>query len=397
MHWCGKIRGPDFSPFGYRLRTVPTGLTDEKDRPEITIIAEPMSEEAIADHSKQALANEDAVLMALRDNPDWSYAQIARHLGWVDDGGNPMKSRVQRAIAVLAADKLVTQSRHGAPWTLTDKGNEAVPQNATPQPGATPTKTTKPETKPPPTDATRQASIDRLAAMRDLDLDPIRKQEAAALGITVPTLNREIKQARFAAAAADAKPTEAAAPPEPALSEAEIDAEIDRIAHLSDAAFLALDRQALAARLHCTRAELIAMRRGKRAARGKRRTKKPADKAPNDPARGRTGGRIGGNAGYGLRYGRILQIRNDDTARYDTQVIAVPPRFNPYRRAIRGGVLTPPLFVSYLNLSLKEAIRRYGTPFPPSAKPSGNASGNEKGGPAARPRTQERRNRHRGT
>ena len=41
MHWCGKIRGPDFSPFGYRLRSVPTGLTDEKGRPEITIIAEP--------------------------------------------------------------------------------------------------------------------------------------------------------------------------------------------------------------------------------------------------------------------------------------------------------------------------------------------------------------------
>ena len=69
LHWCGKIRGPDFSPLGYRLRPVPTGLTDEKDRPEMTIVAEPMSEEAVADHTKQALANEDVVLRALRDHP----------------------------------------------------------------------------------------------------------------------------------------------------------------------------------------------------------------------------------------------------------------------------------------------------------------------------------------
>jgi hypothetical protein len=44
MHWCGKIRGPDFSPLGYRLCPVPTGLIDEKHRQEMTIVAEPMSE-----------------------------------------------------------------------------------------------------------------------------------------------------------------------------------------------------------------------------------------------------------------------------------------------------------------------------------------------------------------
>ena len=76
LHWCGKIRGPDFSPLGYRLRPVPTGLTDEKDRPEMTIIAEPMSEEAVADHTKQALANEDVVLQALRDHPGGRWRRL---------------------------------------------------------------------------------------------------------------------------------------------------------------------------------------------------------------------------------------------------------------------------------------------------------------------------------
>ena len=53
MHWVGKIRGPDFAPLGYRLRPVATGLIDEKNRPEMTIVAEPMSEEAIADHASR--------------------------------------------------------------------------------------------------------------------------------------------------------------------------------------------------------------------------------------------------------------------------------------------------------------------------------------------------------
>ena len=126
MHWQGKIRGPDFSPFGYRLRPVGTGMHDEKDRAEMTIIAEPMSEEAVADHTKEALANEDVVLKSLRDQPGMSYAAIARSAGWVDENDQPMKPRVQRAIRSLAASKLIQQTRTGAPWELTDKGVEAL-------------------------------------------------------------------------------------------------------------------------------------------------------------------------------------------------------------------------------------------------------------------------------
>jgi hypothetical protein len=126
LHWCGKIRGPDFSPLGYRLREVPTGLTDERERPEMTIVAEPMSEEAVIDHTKQALANEDAVLRALRDQPGKSLAQIARDAGWVGEDDTPEKWRVQRALRALAYDKLVQQPRHGAPWELTEKGEKAL-------------------------------------------------------------------------------------------------------------------------------------------------------------------------------------------------------------------------------------------------------------------------------
>jgi AAA domain len=126
LHWQGKIRGPDFSPFGYRLNQVSTGLVDEKKREEMTIIVEPMSEEAVADHAKQAIANEDVVLRALRDHPGRSLALIARDAGWVGEDGNPERWRVQRALRSLAGDKLIQQLRTGAPWKLTDKGKEAL-------------------------------------------------------------------------------------------------------------------------------------------------------------------------------------------------------------------------------------------------------------------------------
>lgn len=125
LHWCGKIRGPDFSAIGYRLRQVPTGMLDEKHRPEMTIVAEPMSEEAVADHSRQTTANENVVLWAVKQHPDWSYAQICRHAGWIDEDQQPMKARVQRAIQTLHDDKLIRRTRKGAPWSLTSIG-EAV-------------------------------------------------------------------------------------------------------------------------------------------------------------------------------------------------------------------------------------------------------------------------------
>jgi hypothetical protein len=108
------------------LRQVPTGLTDKKDRSEMTIIAEPMSEEAVADHTKQAMANEDVVLRALRDQPGRSLAQMARDAGWVDDDDKAERWRVQRAIAALGDDKLIQQTRKGGAWTLTEKGEKVL-------------------------------------------------------------------------------------------------------------------------------------------------------------------------------------------------------------------------------------------------------------------------------
>jgi AAA domain len=129
LHWQGKIRGPDFSAFGYSLRAVPTGLFDEKNRQEMTIVAEPMSEEAVANHAKQTLANEDTVLRSLKEPPDWSHTEIADAAGWHNEDGKPLRARVQRAIRSLADDKLLAQERKGAPWRLTEKGKKFLEED----------------------------------------------------------------------------------------------------------------------------------------------------------------------------------------------------------------------------------------------------------------------------
>lgn len=126
LHWQGKIRGPDFSAFDYKLRTVATGYEDETGEPDLTVIAAPISEEEAANRSQQALMDEDVLLKALRDHPEWSFGVIARELGWLSEADEPMKAKVQRTIHALSADNLVAQARKGAPWKPTKKGLDTL-------------------------------------------------------------------------------------------------------------------------------------------------------------------------------------------------------------------------------------------------------------------------------
>lgn len=126
LHWQGKIRGPDFSPLSYRMRSIATGYRDRRGHPVMTVVAEPMSDDAAAGHARQVLTEEDVVLRALKQHPDWSYAQIAEHAGWLTEGGEPLKSKVHRSVQALAADKLVTQLRKGGRWIVTQKGEKLL-------------------------------------------------------------------------------------------------------------------------------------------------------------------------------------------------------------------------------------------------------------------------------
>lgn len=131
LHWHGKIRGPDFDPLTYALKRVATGRQDRKGRDVSTIIARPIDDLEAAYQVAQTIANEDAVLATLAGHPDWSLADIARHLGWISDKGQPEKWRVQRALKTLSVDNLAKNFR--GKWRVTDTGKkEATKGNANP-------------------------------------------------------------------------------------------------------------------------------------------------------------------------------------------------------------------------------------------------------------------------
>lgn len=122
LHWQDKIRGPDFPPLSYRLRSVPTGLMDEDDVAEFSVVAEPIGEEEAANHAKQNLSNEDALLLAMRTMPDASLAALASHLGWVNDANEPLRAKAQRARVNLEDAGLLDRPRKGAPLRVSKKG-----------------------------------------------------------------------------------------------------------------------------------------------------------------------------------------------------------------------------------------------------------------------------------
>lgn len=124
LHWNGKIRGPDFDPIHFKLKPTQTGIADKKGRDLLTIIAQPIDDYEAHAHAEQAVANEDAVLQMLNDNPNWSWGDIARALNWFDDDGKPQRWLVQRALQTLQADKLVRNFRRK--WTLTDAGLKSL-------------------------------------------------------------------------------------------------------------------------------------------------------------------------------------------------------------------------------------------------------------------------------
>ena len=125
LHWQDKIRGPDFTPINYRLTSTPLdGYLDNFGNPPLSVTASPISEDAVATQAASNLINQNHVLATMRDNPNFSMADIARALSWIDPNGQPQKYKVDRLIKKLAKDKLVFQPRTDGRWMLTPKGKE---------------------------------------------------------------------------------------------------------------------------------------------------------------------------------------------------------------------------------------------------------------------------------
>lgn len=130
LHWHGKIRGPDFDPLIFRLKNIETGRQDKKGRPILTIAAQPIDDMEAANQTAQTIANENAILKILHDNPKWSLSQIAREIGWVADPkagepiGEPQRYKVTRTLQSLSREKLVRKYRKK--WAVTEAGKKAL-------------------------------------------------------------------------------------------------------------------------------------------------------------------------------------------------------------------------------------------------------------------------------
>jgi hypothetical protein len=120
----GKWRGPEFSPFPFKLVTADSDkLVDSKGRKIYTVYAESISNEEQDDIEKQGRSNQDELLQTMLEHPGLSMNELAKKLGWKTVDGRTNKRRVQIDIEALRKSKLVEHRRDGH-YALTSKGEQ---------------------------------------------------------------------------------------------------------------------------------------------------------------------------------------------------------------------------------------------------------------------------------
>jgi hypothetical protein len=130
LHWQGKLRGPDFPPMNFLLRSVThEELRDTKGRLISTVIAEHLSDTAQEEMAKASRWDEDQVLQLIRRNQRASFADVASELRWLGKDGKPNRSKAQRTLGRLQRDKLIKKDR--GRYEITDKGKQALKQEGT--------------------------------------------------------------------------------------------------------------------------------------------------------------------------------------------------------------------------------------------------------------------------
>lgn len=76
-----------------------------------------------------ARGDENRLLAAISAEPDASYAQLARKLGWALKSGEPHKMKIKRAVDKLKQAKLITVERDKP--VITEKGKKALGPSVT--------------------------------------------------------------------------------------------------------------------------------------------------------------------------------------------------------------------------------------------------------------------------
>ena len=125
LYWQTKLRGADFTPINFLLRTVThERLISKTGKLMPTVVASLLTDTAKEEMTKARRNDEDQVLQALDDNPDASFADLAAKLNWLTLKGGPNKSKVQRAVERLHRNKLLNKDRDR--YELTAKGKKTL-------------------------------------------------------------------------------------------------------------------------------------------------------------------------------------------------------------------------------------------------------------------------------
>jgi AAA domain len=126
VHWQGKIRGVDFAPLHFLIKTVThERLKDSKGRLIPTVLSEWISDAAKEEIAKQRVNDEDQLLALIDADPKASQATLALKMGWKLFSGEPHKTKVARCLKALMAAKLIKSTRAGN-YRLTDEGKAAL-------------------------------------------------------------------------------------------------------------------------------------------------------------------------------------------------------------------------------------------------------------------------------
>ena len=134
-----KMRGPGFEPMTLKLESIiTTRLTDIKGRVIPTVRAVVVSSGEEDQQADRLLEDENRVLVQLMYRSDQSLADVARAIGWLNDAGEPLKMRAQRAIARLEKEKPMLVRKVRGHWELTDRGKEVASKAARSMPETEP-------------------------------------------------------------------------------------------------------------------------------------------------------------------------------------------------------------------------------------------------------------------
>jgi DNA-binding MarR family transcriptional regulator/5S rRNA maturation endonuclease (ribonuclease M5) len=120
----GKFRGPEFTPFSFRLVAATSEkLVDSKGKNIWTVYAAPVDEREKEELDRWRTIHQNQVLRALLEQPGLSLNEYAKALLWNTAAGTPNKVKVQRVMADLAKAKLVEKGRDDR-YVLTTKGEK---------------------------------------------------------------------------------------------------------------------------------------------------------------------------------------------------------------------------------------------------------------------------------